>query len=71
MGNNLDDEVATWSSACAGDGPAFAALFREHQARVYRRALTLVGQVHDAEDITAAAFFEGFGSATALLQGRP
>lgn len=58
MSNILDDEAAVWGSASAGDGVAFAVLFRKHQTRVYRRALTLVVRVHDAEDVTAAAFFE-------------
>lgn len=58
MSNDLDDEAATWVQACAGDGAAFASLFRFHQARVYRRALSLVSNAHDAEDVTAAAFFE-------------
>jgi RNA polymerase sigma factor (sigma-70 family) len=58
MSNNSDDELAIWERACAGDGAAFAFLFHTHQARVYRRAVTLVVRVHDAEEITAAAFFE-------------
>ena len=29
-----------------------------HRDRVFRRALGLVGDLHDAEDVTAAAFFE-------------
>ncbi|MCU1407506.1 MAG: hypothetical protein JWQ43_3809 [Glaciihabitans sp.] len=58
MSNDVNDELAVWASACAGDGVAFANLFHRHQGRVYRRALTLVAHVHDAEDVTAAAFFE-------------
>jgi RNA polymerase sigma factor (sigma-70 family) len=58
MSSSAGDEAETWQRALSGDGGAFAALFREHQARVYRRALSLVGDVHDADDVTAAAFFE-------------
>jgi RNA polymerase sigma factor (sigma-70 family) len=58
MSSSAGDEAETWQRALSGDGTAFAALFRKHQSRVYRRALSLVGQVHDAEDVTAAAFFE-------------
>jgi len=58
MSLNLKDESAVWGHACAGDGAAFAALFTKHQSRVYTRALTLVAHVTNAEDITAAAFFE-------------
>lgn len=58
MSENVNEEEATWSRACGGDGTAFASLFTQHQARVYRRALTLVSNAHDAEDVTAAAFFE-------------
>ena len=58
MSENVNEEEATWGRACGGDGTAFASLFTQHQARVYRRALTLVSNAHDAEDVTAAAFFE-------------
>ena len=53
-----DDESELWRRARQDDGAAFAALFDRHHAGVYRRALGLVGEVHDAEDIAAAAFFE-------------
>ena len=52
------EELATWQRALNGNGAAFAALFRQHQPRVYRRALSLVGGTHDAEDVTALSFFE-------------
>lgn len=58
MSPNLSDESLLWENARAGDGVAFAALFKLHQGRVYARALTLVVHVGNAEDITAAAFFE-------------
>ena len=34
------EELATWQRALNGNGAAFAALFRQHQPRVYRRALS-------------------------------
>jgi RNA polymerase sigma-70 factor (ECF subfamily) len=52
------DEAAVWARACAGDGAAFAQLFRLHSDRVHRRALSLLAHSHDAEDVAAAAFFE-------------
>jgi len=58
VSSDPESEATTWSRAREGDGTAFAALFRQHQARVYRRASSLLGNVHDAEDVTAAAFFE-------------
>ncbi|MFF1879762.1 RNA polymerase sigma factor [Leifsonia sp. NPDC058230] len=54
----MDDEDELWQRARRDDGAAFAALFDLHHARVYRRALALLGDVHDADDIAAAAFFE-------------
>ena len=52
------NEAELWQRARRNEGAAFAALFDLHRDRVYRRALRLLGQVHDAEDVTAAAFFE-------------
>ncbi|WP_223690463.1 RNA polymerase sigma factor [Leifsonia poae] len=54
----MDDEAELWQRARQEDGTAFAALFDRHHARVYRRALALLGDVHDADDTAAAAFFE-------------
>nr|WP_289845953.1 sigma-70 family RNA polymerase sigma factor [Curtobacterium sp. WW7] len=33
-------------------------MFDRHRPRIYRRALTLTENTHDAEDVTAAAFYE-------------
>lgn len=52
------DEAECWSDAMAGDARAVAALFDLHHARVYRYALRLLSDVHDAEDTTAGAFLE-------------
>jgi RNA polymerase sigma factor (sigma-70 family) len=51
-------EFQLWDRALQNDGEAFGRLFDLHRHRVYRRALGLVDSQHDAEDITAAAFFE-------------
>jgi RNA polymerase sigma factor (sigma-70 family) len=53
-----NDEAELWLRARRDDGAAFAALFDLHQGRIFRRALRLLGDAHDAEDTTAAAFFE-------------
>ncbi len=52
------DDGPLWTEALRGDGAAFAALFDRHRARVYRRAVSLTDGTHDAEDVTAAAFYE-------------
>lgn len=52
------DEPAEWAGACTGDSSAFAAVYDRHRERVFRAALRVSGDRHDAEDITAAAFFE-------------
>lgn len=51
-------EFHLWERARHNDGEAFGRLFDLHRHRVYRRAFGLVDDQHDAEDITAAAFFE-------------
>ncbi len=40
----------------------FDRLYRANQAKVYRLALALAGNAHDAEDITQEAFFRAFRS---------
>lgn len=47
-----------WQRVLANDSLAYAELFDRHSDRVYRRALAMLGNTHDAEDVTAAAFFE-------------
>ncbi len=40
----------------------FDRLYRDNQPKVYRLALSLAGNAHDAEDITQEAFFRAFRS---------
>jgi len=40
----------------------FDQLYRDNQAKVYRLAMGLAGNVHDAEDITQEAFYRAFRS---------
>lgn len=52
------DDEPVWLRALANDPLAYAELFDRHSARVYRRALGMLRNVHDAEDVTASTFFE-------------
>jgi RNA polymerase sigma factor (sigma-70 family) len=52
------DDTELWHRVLANDATAYAELFDRHSARVYRRALGQLGNVHDAEDVTAGAFLE-------------
>ncbi|NHF61849.1 RNA polymerase sigma factor [Microcella pacifica] len=51
-------EAALWERARRDDGDAFGSLFDLHHDRTYRRALGLMANTHDAEDVAASAFFE-------------
>lgn len=53
-----DDEATDWAAALNNDADAFVAIFDRHHSRVYRHALRLTANVHDAEDVTAGAFLE-------------
>lgn len=53
-----DTEAELWERARHDDGAAFGLLFDLHRDRVYRRAIGLMASTHDAEDVTAAVFFE-------------
>lgn len=57
-GDAESNEAGIWDRARRDDGHAFGLLFDRHHGRVYRRALGLLGNTHDAEDVAAAAFFE-------------
>jgi RNA polymerase sigma factor (sigma-70 family) len=52
------DEAGDWARALDRDPRAFAAIFDHHEGRVFRHSLRLTAAFHDAEDVTAAAFFE-------------
>jgi RNA polymerase sigma factor (sigma-70 family) len=58
MQNPEISEAALWERALHDDGDSFGLLFDLHHARVYHRALGLLANTHDAEDVAAAAFFE-------------
>jgi RNA polymerase sigma factor (sigma-70 family) len=51
-------ELELWDGACRNEGDAFGELFDLHHNRVFSRALGLTSNRHDAEDVTASAFFE-------------
>ena len=54
----LPEEHTSWTKALSGDSDGFAAVFDCQRDRVYRHALRLTGNVHDAEDVTAGTFLE-------------
>jgi RNA polymerase sigma-70 factor (ECF subfamily) len=56
------------SSARAAVDLAFEELYRGHRADVYRAALRELGNAHDAEDVTQAAFADAY---RAVLRGTP
>ena len=49
---SLPEEHTSWTAALRGDSGGFAAVFDCHRDRVYRHALRLTGNVHDAEELT-------------------
>jgi len=58
------DPDAPLARAARRDADAFAELYRRHVDRVYRYLLSRVGNVQDAQDLTAQTFtaaFEGIG----------
>ena len=52
------DEKEAWAAALEHHGDAFVIIFDLHRDRVYRHALRMTANVHDAEDVTAGAFLE-------------
>jgi RNA polymerase sigma-70 factor (ECF subfamily) len=52
------EEPKAWAASVENDGNAFAVIFDMHRDRVYHHALRMTTNVHDAEDVAAAAFFE-------------
>jgi len=53
-----EEESAAWAASLKNDGNAFAVIFDLHRDRVYHHALRMTINVHDAEDVVAASFFE-------------
>jgi RNA polymerase sigma-70 factor (ECF subfamily) len=52
------DEATAWAAVLNNDSDAFVAIFDQHRDRVFRHALRMTANVHDAEDVTAGAFLE-------------
>jgi RNA polymerase sigma-70 factor (ECF subfamily) len=55
---SIGDEAIAWAAVLGNDGNAFVVIFDQHRDRVYRHALRMTANVHDAEDVTAGAFLE-------------
>lgn len=51
-------DAETWERGSSGEGSAFALIFDQHRARVFRHAYRLLADTDDAEDATAIAFLE-------------
>jgi RNA polymerase sigma-70 factor (ECF subfamily) len=51
-----DDEVQLLARIREGDGEAFTAVYRRHQAAIYRFALHMSGSAATAEDVTQEVF---------------
>lgn len=58
MDTRVVNESELWRRAKNNDGSAFTALFDLHRDRIFRHCLRLIENVHDAEEVTAASFFE-------------
>jgi RNA polymerase sigma-70 factor (ECF subfamily) len=52
------EESAAWAASLLNDGHAFAVIFDLHRDRLYHHALRMTTNIHDSEDVGAAAFFE-------------
>jgi RNA polymerase sigma-70 factor (ECF subfamily) len=53
-----NEEFAAWTASLENDGGAFAVVFDLHRDRIYRHALRMTTNTHDAEDVVAVTFFE-------------
>jgi len=52
------DEATAWAAVLGNDDDAFVDIFDKHRDRVFRHALRMTANIHDAEDVTAGAFLE-------------
>lgn len=55
-----ESDAALWLRSCNGDGDAFGQLFDRHYLEVYRRCLSLTGNVAAAEDLVSAVFLQAW-----------
>ena len=70
----VDEDADRWlvEKARAGDVDAYEVLVRRHRARIYRIALRMMGDPHDAEDVTQDVLIQvwtalaGFAGASAF-----
>jgi RNA polymerase sigma factor (sigma-70 family) len=58
--HDVSTDASDWDEAQAGDGRAFARVFRRDRERVRRHAIAVTGSVADAEDVVAVTFFEAW-----------
>ena len=56
----MSTDASDWEEALAGEGRAFARVFRRDRDRVRRHAIAITGSLADAEDVVAVTFFEAW-----------
>ena len=69
MAHVSEDELI--ERARQGDGAAWEALVREHQEAAYRLAYLMLGDAHQAEDVTQEAFIRAYRAMDQFDAGRP
>lgn len=65
------DEFDLTTRAQQGDGAAWEALVRQHQAAIFRLAYLLLGDADDAEDVAQDALIRAFGARQRFDPTRP
>ena len=65
--DNSDIDEWLVAKAKEGDADAFEALVRRHHVRIYRIALRIVGNPHDAQDVTQDVLVQLWGSLAGFL----
>lgn len=63
---NSDLEKTMVASCCRGDRSAYAGLVKAYSGRVFAICLGMLGNSHDAEDVTQQALVKGFREITQL-----